>query len=97
MILGDTDDTFLSYSYDKERSKVLCSIYKHPLPNIFQATAFKKRAKMFIEERSGEDFSPLFFFLPSTTNHKKKKLTIFLAVFICIQLILLIKKLVIIL
>ena len=77
MILGDTDDTFLSYSYDKERSKVLCSIYKHPLPNIFQATAFKKRAKMFIEERSGEDFSPLFFFLPSSTNHKKKKINNF--------------------
>ena len=72
MIWEDTDDTFLSYSYNKERSKVLYSFCKHPLPNVFPATAFKKRAKMFIEERSGEYFSPLFFFLPSTTNHKKK-------------------------
>ena len=71
MIGRDPDETFLSYSYDEERSKVLYSSYKHPLLNIFQGTAFQKHAKMLIEERSAEDISQLFF-LPSTTDCKEK-------------------------
>ena len=54
--------------------KTLCSSFKHPLPNIFQGTAFEKHAKMLIKERSAEDFSRLFFFLPSTTDRKEKKI-----------------------
>ena len=45
LIWGDPDETFLSYGYDKERSKVLYSSYKNPLPNIFQGTASKKHPK----------------------------------------------------
>ena len=37
------------YGYDEERSKVLYSSFKHPLPTIFQGTAFKKHTKMLIE------------------------------------------------
>ena len=72
MIQGDPDGTFLLYGYDEEKSKVLYSSYKHPLPNIFQGTAFKRHAEMLIEERSAEDFSRLLFFLPSTTERKEK-------------------------
>ena len=57
MIQGNPDETFLSYGYNEERSKVLNASYKHPLPNIFQGTAFKKHAKMLTEERTAEDFS----------------------------------------
>ena len=46
--LGDADKTSFSYGFDKERSNVLYSSYKHPLPNISQGTAFKKHAKMLI-------------------------------------------------
>ena len=42
---------FFSYGYDEERSKVLYSSFKHPLPNTFQGIAFKKYAKMLIEEK----------------------------------------------
>ena len=70
MIGRDPDETFLSYSYDEERSKVLYSSYKHPLLNIFQGTAFQRHAKMLIEERSAEDISQLFF-LSSTTDCKE--------------------------
>ena len=42
---------FFSYGYNEERSKVLYSSFKHPLPNIFQGTAFKKHAKIFVEEK----------------------------------------------
>ena len=45
---------------------------KHPLPNIFQSTAFKQYTKMLIEEKATADLSKLFLFLPSTTNRKEK-------------------------
>ena len=41
-ISGDNDENFLSYGYDKDKSKVLFSTYKMTLPTIFQSTCFKK-------------------------------------------------------
>ena len=72
MVWGDVDQTFFSYVFDEERSKVFYSSYKHPLLNTFQGTAFKKHAKMLIEEKWTADFSKLFFFLPSTPDRKEK-------------------------
>ena len=54
------------------RSKVLYSSFKHPFPKSCQGTAFKKHAKMLIEEKQTQDTSKLCFVLPSTTNHKEK-------------------------
>ena len=51
MVWGDVDQTFFSYVFDEERSKVFYSSYKHPLLSTFQGTAFKKHAKMLIEEK----------------------------------------------
>ena len=56
MIWGDPNETFLWCSFVEKRSKVLHSSYKHPLSNIFQGTAFKKHAKMLIEEKLTADF-----------------------------------------
>ena len=70
--LWDADKTFFSYGFDKESSNVLYSSYKHPLPNIFQGTDFKKHAKMLIQEKATADFLKLLFFLPSTTDQKEK-------------------------
>ena len=72
MVRGDSDETFPSYGYDQERSKIMYSSFKHPLPNIFQGTLFKKHTKILINEKQTEDFSNLFFFLPSTTDRKEK-------------------------
>ena len=77
---------FFSYGYDEERSKVLYSSFKHPLPNIFQGIAFKKHAKMLIEEKKIQETSKLFFFLQSITGCKEK-LKIFLEMLTFIQLI----------
>ena len=53
--------------------KTLCSSFKHPLPNIFQGTAFEKHAKMLIKERSAEDFHDYSFScLPPQTAKEKK-------------------------
>ena len=71
MIRGDPDEVFFSYGYDEERSKVLYSNFKHPLPNIFQGTAFKKPSKMLIEEKQVQKT------LKSTTDRKEKNKYIF--------------------
>ena len=55
---------FFSYRYDEERSKVLYSSFKHPLPNIFQGIAFKKHIKMLIEEKkNSRNIKTFFLFL----------------------------------
>ena len=72
MIQGDPDEVFYSYGYNDERSKVLYSSFKQPLPNIFQGAAFKKHVPQLIEEKQTQDQSKLFFFLSSTTDMKEK-------------------------
>ena len=71
MVRGNAGETFFLCCFEEERSKVFYSSYKHPLPNIFQGTAFKKHAKMLIKEKSTADFSKLLFFLPSPTDRKE--------------------------
>ena len=47
---------------------------KQPLPNIFQATAFKKHIPFLIDCKRGKSdnsSSKMFFFLPSTTDRKE--------------------------
>ena len=39
---GDEGERFYSYGYSKEKSTLLYCTMKHPLPNIFHCTAFKK-------------------------------------------------------
>ena len=69
---GDKIETFYSYGYDKERSKLLYCTMKQPLPNIFQCTSFKKHKDFLIQEKLNEsDQSSLFLFLPSTLDRKE--------------------------
>ena len=72
MVQGDPYEIFHYYGYDTERSKILYSSFKHPLPNTFQDTSFKKHVPQLIEEKKPQDQSKLFFFLPSTTDRKEK-------------------------
>ena len=50
MVRGDPDEVFCPYGYDEERSKILYSSFKHPLPNIFQGTAFKKHVLSWLKK-----------------------------------------------
>ena len=72
MVRGDKDETFFSYDYDENKSKVLCSVSKQIMSNNFQGTAFKKDVSQILNEQSREDFSRMFFYLPSTTDRKRK-------------------------
>ena len=70
---GDKNETFYSYGYDKERSKLLYCTMKLPLPNIFQCTSFKKHKDYLIQEKLNEsNESSLFLFLPSTLDRKEE-------------------------
>ena len=70
---GDKKETFYSYGYDKERSKLLYCTMKQPLPNIFQCTSFKKHKDFLIQEKLNESIeSSLFLFLPSTLDRKEE-------------------------
>ena len=70
---GDKLESFYSYGYDKERSKLLYCTMKQPLPNIFQCTSFKKHKDFLIQEKLNEsDSSSLFLFLPSTLDRKEE-------------------------
>ena len=72
MVKDDEHETFLSYSFEEEKSNILYSKFKQPLPNIFQGTFFKKHNPMLLNEGHVQDFQTLFFFLPSTTDRKEK-------------------------
>ena len=71
-VRGDEDKMYLSYRYDEDKSSVLYSNVKQILPNIFQGTFFKKHNPMLLDQRAVQEYSELFFFLPSTTDRKEK-------------------------
>ena len=47
---GDEGERFYSYGYSKEKSTLLYCTMKHPLPNIFHCTAFKKHHGFILDE-----------------------------------------------
>ena len=74
MVRGDEHETFISYGFEEEKSKILYSTFKQSLPNIFQGTSFKNDNPMLLDEGQVQDFLTLFFFLPSTTDRKEKSI-----------------------
>ena len=70
---GDKNETFFSYGYDSEKSKMLYCSMKQQIPNIFQCTCFKKHHQYLLNEKATNKFaSSLFLFLPSTLDRKEK-------------------------
>ena len=70
IVRSDEDEVFLSYGYDKEKSKFLFSSHKVWLPNIFQSTCFRKHIDFLKGNDKGES-SALFCYLSSTTDRKE--------------------------
>ena len=70
---GDKNETFYSYGYDSEKSKLLYCSFKQPILNIFQCTSFKKHCHYLLNEKATDRLaSSLFLFLPSTLDRKEK-------------------------
>ena len=51
---GDVNKRFYSYGYSKENSSLLYCTMKHPLPNIFHCTAFKKHHGYLLDENQNK-------------------------------------------
>ena len=71
VLRGDVDETFLSYGFNKIKSKVLYSFSKQQIPNAFVSVAFKKHFDEIMNENKSEIKSSLFYFLPSVSDRKE--------------------------
>ena len=72
VLRGDVDETFLSYGFDKIKSKLLYSFSKQQIPNAFVSVAFKKHFEQIMSGRDDRDeTSSLFYFLPSVCDRKE--------------------------
>ena len=71
VLRGDSDETFLSYGFDKTRSKTLFSYSKQQIPNAFVSVAFKKHYEQ-IMSGDRKESSQLFYFLPSLSDRKEE-------------------------
>ena len=70
---GNLNETFFSYGFDKERSKVLYCNIKQPLPNIFQCTAFEKHIQYLLNQnREKGCCSKMLLYLSSTLDSKEE-------------------------
>ena len=74
VLRGDPCETFLSYGFDKLKSKLLYSFSKQQIPNAFVSVAFKKHFEEIMNgDRSESSSSPsLFYFLPLTSDRKEE-------------------------
>ena len=71
VLRGDVDETFLSYGFNKIKSKVLYSFSKQQIPNAFVSVAFKKHFDEIMNENKSDIKSSLFYFLPSVSDRKE--------------------------
>ena len=71
VLRGDPDETFLSYGFDKVKSKLLYSFSKQQIPNAFVSVAFKKHFEQIMSDDRDET-SSLFYFLPSVSDRKEE-------------------------
>ena len=71
VLRGDDDETFLSYGFDKIKSKLLYSFSKQQIPNAFVSVAFKNHFEEIMNGDRSES-SSLFYFLPSVSDRKEE-------------------------
>ena len=72
VLRGDSDETFLSYGFDKIKSKLLYSFSKQQIPNAFVSVAFKKHFEQIMNDDNRDETSSLFYFLPSVSDRKEE-------------------------
>ena len=70
MLRGDSDETFWTYGFSKEKPSLLYYYSKQPMPNVFKGT-FNAYSNEMLSERDRNNFSKIFY-LPSITDRKEK-------------------------
>ena len=71
VLRGDDDEVFFSYGYNKSKSKVLYSFAKQQIPDAFISTSFKKHFTEVMNEKKNENYSNMFYYLPSISDRKE--------------------------
>ena len=72
MLRGDNNQSLFSYGFDPNKSSVLYPTSKQKIPHAFISTAFRKHYFEIINKRrEKEEFSTLFYYLPSITDRKE--------------------------
>ena len=72
VLRGDERELFLSYGFDVAKASVLYSSSKQKIHDTFITISFKKHySEVMNERREKEDFSTLFYYLPSITDRKE--------------------------
>ena len=70
---GDSNEIFFSYRFASDKAAVLYSTSKQKVPDVFVSTAFKKHYSETINKRrEEEEFSTLFYYLPSIIGRKEE-------------------------
>ena len=72
VLRGDPDEVFFSYGYHKSKSTVLYSYQKQQIPDTFIATSFKRHFQEVVNEKKNEDYSKIFYYLPSISDRKEE-------------------------
>ena len=72
MLRGDRDEFFWTYSFSEEKSNILYCSAKQPMPNVFKGTVSNAYGNEMLNERDRNDYSKIFFYLPSITDRKEK-------------------------
>ena len=72
VLRGDERELLLSYGFDTEKASVLHFPSKQKILDAFISSSFKKHyCEIMNERREKEDFSTLFYYLPSITDRKE--------------------------
>ena len=72
VLRGDDDEVFFSYGFNKSKSKLLYSYAKQQIPDTFISTSFKKHFQEVVNEKKNEEFSKMFYYLPSISDRKEE-------------------------
>ena len=82
---GDEVEYFYSYGYPKEKITLLYCTMKHPLPNIFHCTAFKKHNGFILDENKRKQIFLNYFYISLRPSIEKRTFCSGKITFTCIQ------------
>ena len=71
MLRRDSDKTLFNYGYSEAKCKLLLCSAKVKMSNAFIGACSNKQFSEISNERNGDKFPKIFFFLPNTTDRKE--------------------------
>ena len=72
VVRGAPDEIFFNYSYDQNKSKVLYYYYRRKIPSSLSGTIFNRHRGMIENGEAENDYSNIYYFLPSITDQSEE-------------------------